>query len=240
MIPATHIVFGGSRGIGFAYAKWQAFRNSPIIIVARNPDGLDLARAQLLACGSPSVDVHSCDLTSPKSRAELLAHLDSTNASSVFIGGPSPPVGDARSITPQRLSAAIQSSLLYPADVLCWIVQRADVFKEHCTTILLSSSATQESTTDHRFFLSSVLRRATEEIATEMMSKAQMSHLEIWRPRIVDTDLARSYALDLIAAAATMHSDPIEILKEHFETSRIPPADEFVEIQMTRHLEARI
>ncbi len=70
----TIVVTGGSSGIGRATALRLAAAGARIVLVARDADKLEQARAQILA-GGGAASLYSCDLAEPSACAELLARL---------------------------------------------------------------------------------------------------------------------------------------------------------------------
>lgn len=227
MIPVTHIVFGGSRGIGFAYAKWLAQRGFRLVIVDQCPDTLALARSQLLAMGSPAVDVHACDLKVADARNAMLQSLDPNDASSIFIRGPSPPAGTVTEVSLVNVETTVNICLLYPTSVFSWL-STAHSARSQRRVILLSSSATEESLLGHPFFLSAVMRRATENLSHGYATAITDITLHIWRPQIVLTDLSIAFARTAMADKYSDDKSAVTWLKARFNVRHLPTPDEFV------------
>lgn len=65
------VVTGGSEGIGFALAKQFARAGDTVLLVARRPERLEAAKAELQTRGRGDVHVLALDVTSPHALAEL-------------------------------------------------------------------------------------------------------------------------------------------------------------------------
>src|ERR1017187_5340067 len=88
-----HVVLGGSRGIGFAFASWLAAKRQPLLIVSRDSAQLRTAIFSLERAGAPTPECVAGDLLDPKFRTDLRLRMIARRIRSVFIGGPSPPSG---------------------------------------------------------------------------------------------------------------------------------------------------
>ncbi|MEC5324177.1 short-chain dehydrogenase/reductase [Aurantimonas sp. A3-2-R12] len=64
------LVTGGSKGIGFAVAQAFAAEGASVVIVGRDPEKLDAAKARLTRHGA-TIETHAADLAMPRWREEL-------------------------------------------------------------------------------------------------------------------------------------------------------------------------
>ena len=69
------VVTGGSKGIGLAVANAFAAEGAYVVIVARNPQGLEQARAQLQASGH-NVAAFSADLSDAQAAAQVIERIE--------------------------------------------------------------------------------------------------------------------------------------------------------------------
>jgi 3-oxoacyl-[acyl-carrier protein] reductase len=97
----TAIVCGSSQGIGRAAAMELAALGANIILIARNPDALQLVRDQLPAVKGQKHDFLAADFTHPEElKKKLEQHLAKVHAVHILVnntGGPAPgPASDAK------------------------------------------------------------------------------------------------------------------------------------------------
>lgn len=190
-----HLVCGGSRGIGYAFAESLASRRQNLIVVARNRSGLIRARANLIAAGAPRVMVRSVDLLDAIARRRLIASLASFPLRSVLVGGPSPPAGPLSSVSPKSLDHAFEICLGYPFHLVESLLGRRETDRP-AFVMYISSSAAAAPVAHPAFYLSGLLRRATEQLLRDLVSDAagRGCRLAILRPRLVWTSLSEEYA----------------------------------------------
>jgi NAD(P)-dependent dehydrogenase (short-subunit alcohol dehydrogenase family) len=231
MTPRYTLVLGGSAGIGFAYAEWCAARKRRLIIVARRRSRLANARRELLAAGAKEVICRSGDLLEPRFRKKLLAGLADKHFSSVFIGGPSPPSFSVRMPVWQAARKASETCLVYPVHILDSFLRRRDRGVE---VILLSSSATRERPEKHPFFWSATVRPMAEAVLKALAKEQRELEMAItvWRPKVVDTELARRYAISL--PPRDEDDSLVNRLRHQFQVSLIPTPKEYICRMMRR------
>lgn len=70
------VVTGGSKGIGLAVANAFAAEGAFVAIIARDPQGLEQARAQLQASGH-NVATFAADLSDPEAATQAIARIES-------------------------------------------------------------------------------------------------------------------------------------------------------------------
>jgi len=70
------VVTGGSKGIGLAVANAFAAEGAFVAIIARDPQGLEQARAQLQASGH-NVATYSVDLSDPDATEQIIERIES-------------------------------------------------------------------------------------------------------------------------------------------------------------------
>jgi len=94
------LITGASRGIGAACARTFAREGARVVLVARNPAGLESLAAELLAGGAPAVETHSADLSRPDAPAAVAAAVGDVdilvNNAGAIPGGGLDEVDDAR------------------------------------------------------------------------------------------------------------------------------------------------
>ncbi|MDX2190408.1 MAG: SDR family oxidoreductase [Bacteroidota bacterium] len=73
------LITGGSKGIGKEMALILARKKTPIILVARSIQELELAQQEVLAAGSPEVKIKAIDLSKPESPKELFTWFKQQN-----------------------------------------------------------------------------------------------------------------------------------------------------------------
>lgn len=70
------VITGGSKGIGFAAANAFAAEGAFVVIIARDPAGLEQARTQLQASGH-NVAAYAANLSDPVAAAEVIERIES-------------------------------------------------------------------------------------------------------------------------------------------------------------------
>jgi len=106
----TAIVCGGSSGLGKAIAQALANEGVRVTLVARDPDKLAAAAAEIEAKSGTPVTSKSIDLSDREQRAALLA--DCANVDILINNSGGPPVGDYLSFSREHWLAAIESNML--------------------------------------------------------------------------------------------------------------------------------
>ncbi len=69
------LITGGSLGLGRAMASQFAQSGAEVAIVARRPEKLEEAKAQILAAGGKRVECYPCDVSDPSAVADLFAKV---------------------------------------------------------------------------------------------------------------------------------------------------------------------
>jgi len=220
-----HLVLGGSGGIGFAFAKWLAQRRCRLVVVSRHLKALNSARDRLLAVGAPEVMTIAGNLLEHTFRSKMYRQLARLEISTVFVGGPSPPSGELHTVSDKDISGACECCLAYPLEIMQFLDKHRQRLPKRL--ILLSSSASKESLASHPFYLSAIFRRMAE---TMLNSYARENggriSVNVWRPRVVYTRLAKQYAQTL---EPLPHGDSLPArLQIAFNSRRIPTPDTFV------------
>lgn len=226
-----HVVLGGSRGIGFAFAAWLAKAQHRLIVVARDSPVLYSAAERLRAAGAPAVESTAGDVTDPRFRAALLDRLRTRRIRSVFIGGPSPPAGPAEDVTPENVATGYRVCIEYPFDVVRALAgsrasERPPAF------VFLSSSASREPMRGHPFYISALLRRSAERLLQDVVEKSTGSSIVVLRPGVIWTELSARYATAL--AAVEPGRKPREILARRFHVASVPDAETYIARQSRR------
>jgi hypothetical protein len=225
-----HVVLGGSRGIGFAFASWLAANKEPLLIISRHPGPLRTAILKLERAGAPRAECMSGDLLDCNFRSDLMFRMRGRRIRSVFIGGPSPASGRIEDLSPQSFESAYQSCVAYPIDIVHGFTT-TDSYQP-LSFIFLSSSAAREAITGHPFYLSAVFRRTAERILQDISLKMPAIRLLILRPRVVWTDLAEQYARKVYSP-----TDPDSgraKLAERFHVKSVPDPDAYILNQSRR------
>lgn len=218
-----HLILGGSHGIGFAYASHFASQRDRLVLVGRNGEDLANSRAILERSGSPEVESVVADLLDPDDRRRIMRRWPPHKVSTVFVGGPSPPVGSLASATIKELDRACEVCLSYPVDILQGYTGARD---PRPRIVILSSSAADEPLCDHQFFLSALLRRNLDAIVNCLSAQID-SVVEVWKPHVVFTRLSRRFAEQLTDG----RSDEAlkAVLADHFGVRSVPTAQEYVD-----------
>ena len=106
----TAIVCGGSSGLGKAIARALAGEGVRVTLVARDPDKLAEAAADIESASGTPVGWKSVNLGDQEARAALLADCATTDILINNSGGP--PVGDYLSFSREDWLAALESNML--------------------------------------------------------------------------------------------------------------------------------
>lgn len=232
-----HLVLGGSQGIGFAYAAHMAAKGDALTIVARRSNILADARKRLLQTGATSVDTIRGDLLDAEFRNVIKnSHC---GFDSIFISGPSPPAGGPELTSNphwhQLATRACEAGLIYPYDFTHWAFERG--VASAGTIVLVTSAVTLTHTPDQYFFLSQTYRSALERIAQSLQPIFSNRHvqLNIWRPKVVLTELAMAYATSMADASKPLTvTECTALLAHQFGENTIPSASEYVDFQLRK------
>src|SRR5690242_2117094 len=99
-----YLVLGGSKGIGFAFAKYRAPQGAEFVVVARHQRTLDRACNRLRAEGATKTLAVPLDLSHTGERRRFLQKLTGNSSfDGIFVGGPSPPPGDYTDVTKTKV-----------------------------------------------------------------------------------------------------------------------------------------
>jgi NAD(P)-dependent dehydrogenase (short-subunit alcohol dehydrogenase family) len=234
---ATHLVLGGSYGIGFAYAKWRATRHGSLALVARNRTGLTEAREKLFKEGARQVSVIEGDLRDRLFRQAMRESFERTEAfpfDSLFIGGPAPPTGRFDTVRPEQVEPGYDTAFAYPLEMIRWSLKRALIPQGEI--ILLGSSASKEPLLETPFFLSGLFRRALDEVVESQQIPFGQANkrITVWRPQVVWTRLSKTYAKAL--SGKDSDEDLRDFLQLQFGVDQVPTADDFVANTMATRL----
>ena len=221
-----HLVLGGTRGIGRAYAEHFARDGVGLDLVGRTESDLREARAVLLEVGAPSVELHRGDLRDAEFRRELTSSFDPEEFSGIFLGGPSPTPGELETVAAEAIGSAAETCLAYPLSIFNWL-EEGDW--DGMLTVL-SSSATREELCGHEFFLSALLRRPMERLLDCYRSHDGID-ARVWRPKVVLTSLSRRYARSL--PEFEEDASPRDALRSHIEVDEVPTASQYVTRRLT-------
>lgn len=219
------LVLGGSAGIGFAYAEWCAARKRRLIIVGQQRSKLTRARRELIEAGATEVICRSGNLLDSRFRTRLLAALAKKHLSAMFIGGPTPPTSDAPLPAWRAAQEASEACIVYPVHMLDTVFRGQTSSVE---VIFLSSSAAQEEVEQHPFFWSATLRPVAEAALKSLVRERDDvgTTIDVWRPRVVNTELARRYATSL--PRCEDNDSLVNRLRQQFHLSQIPTPKEYV------------
>ena len=224
----THLVLGGSHGIGYAYAKYWAVRGHRLVLVARNRDDLREAKVNLQSAGAKEVRCLAGDILDDGFRANLVADPRFQSLQSVLVGGPSPKPGTLFSVTPDDVRLANEICVVYPFSILSRLAKRASPPEK---IILISSAAAREERCHPRFYLSGLFRRALEDLVHCLKAQSDLREsLDVWFPTVVLTRLSTNFARSL--ASAEPGDDAASILANHFGLPHVMSADEYVYAQL--------
>lgn len=221
-----YLVLGGSRGIGFAFARLRAPQSAEFIVVARHLKTLERACDQLRVEGAKKTRAVPLDLSNTGERRKFLRKLaHGPSFDGIFVGGPSPPPGPYNRVTSEMAATAYEVVVQYPLEVMDLA---RTTLRRGGTLTILSSSASKEQLFDHEFFLSAAMRRILDTLATELKSVMSDNgqHLIVWRPKVVLTDLSLSYAKK--QGGVKSKEDAIEWLKLRHRVPEVLTAMEFV------------
>jgi hypothetical protein len=221
----THLVLGGSHGIGYAYAEYWAAKGHRLVLVGRGEADLNLAADRLLAVGATSTNTICGDVLNGAFRSDLFSKLDTTPLKTILVGGPSPLAGNCASIVPSDLASSHEICVIYPAQVLHWAQVR--VCRHPQRIIIVSSSAAREGACHRHFFLSALYRRVLDELIDCSQRAGSISNsVEVWYPHVVLTRLSGRFAEKLVVQHSS--TDPVEALKNYLSVENIPSAREYV------------
>jgi 3-oxoacyl-[acyl-carrier protein] reductase len=110
------IVCGGSAGLGKGIASALAHEGVKVLIVARDPDRLQKATAEISANAGLDVDTMAVDLADHESRENLFERCKSTDILINNAGGP--PVGDFRTLSRDDWIKALDTNMLGAIDLI--------------------------------------------------------------------------------------------------------------------------
>lgn len=226
----AHLVLGGSHGIGYAYAEYWATRGESIILVARDSNDLRRAELRLLKTGASSVRAISGDLLNEQFRDSLFGTLAEVTFVTVLVSGPSPPAGELPSVGIDAFYRAHEACIIYPLSALRWLMSRPQPIPDRIFLISSDAIANRCST---RFFLSSLYRRALDDVIECMKreSNALGAALEVWYPVVVRTRLAEQYAQRI--ADADVEGGLDEILSKYLGVERVSSAEAYIRQQLS-------
>lgn len=167
----------------------------------------------------------SGDLLNSRFRIKLLTELAKKQVASVFIGGPTPPPFDPRVPAWVAARQATEACIVYPVHMLEGVLQGKASSVE---VIFLSSSAAQEEPEEHPFFWSATIRPTAETILQALVHQRSElgTTIAVWRPKVVDTELARKYGSSL--PPCDKNDSLTNRLKRQFNVSLIPTPKEYV------------
>jgi 3-oxoacyl-[acyl-carrier protein] reductase len=112
----TALVCGASRGLGKACALSLAREGAKVVIVARRPDVLAEAEADIRAQTGAEVQSVAVDITTPEGRAAVLAVLPDPDILVTNAGGPPP--GDFRDWDRAAWIRALDANMLTPIELI--------------------------------------------------------------------------------------------------------------------------
>lgn len=188
-----HLVLGGSRGIGYAYAAHFAELGDALELVARDEVSLSSAVNTLKQTGNSHVSYICCDLTDEDSRAQLISRVKQRRYDRIFIGGPTPPSGILSELSDAEFTQAYQSCLAYPFAFLRWASSLPNAAQ--LQLVVVSSSAVSKPVQGNPFAASALFRSGLDEVVD--VFRGYFSSLDVWYPDLVWTPLAEAYAARL-------------------------------------------
>lgn len=110
------IVFGASRGIGFACSKALCAEGATVTLVGRSEESLEKAAAELRALGGGAFRIIAADMTTAAGRASALAACPTPDI--VVNSGDSEPPGDFREWTRDDWLRALDKMMLSPIEII--------------------------------------------------------------------------------------------------------------------------
>lgn len=227
-----HLILGGSRGIGFAYAQAVSRRapKSSIQIIARDVEQIDQAVEKLSAQHDGPISGACIDLTQPDQRLALWDTVRRGDTyTSVFLGGPGPQPVRAATAKNVDIVRAYDICVRFPSEVF----DRAhDLLAVGGRIFWLSSAASQEPLRDSPFYLSGAFRRITDQLVVDHRDRLRDRGISIHvlRPRVVLTSLSIAYGKKL--ADDGMGTDAESALRLAFGVDQIETAEEYVAREM--------
>ena len=112
----TALVSGASRGMAHATAQLLAREGVNLVMVARNPERLAWAAAEIRKETGVAVDTVAVDITTPDGRAKVLAACPEPDILITNADGPKP--GDFRDWSREDWIAAIDALMLTPIELI--------------------------------------------------------------------------------------------------------------------------
>jgi 3-oxoacyl-[acyl-carrier protein] reductase len=112
----TALVCAASKGLGRGCAQALAEEGVNLVIVARKPDTLEAAAAEIRATTGAQVGTVACDITTPEGRAAALAACPQPDILVNNAGGPPP--GDFRKFTHDDWIRALEANMLTPIELI--------------------------------------------------------------------------------------------------------------------------
>ena len=221
-----YLVLGGSKGIGFEFARIRAPRKAEFVVVARHIRSLEKACDQLRIDGAMEARAVLLDLLETTDRRQFFRSLyDGLGFDGIFVGGPSPPHGHIENVTPKMVATAYEAAVQYPLDAL---KLARETLRRNGTVTILSSSASTEPLYRHEFFLSASMRLILDKLVDELrpIMTTEKHDLIMWKPLVVLTDLSMSFAEKY--GNVKSDTEAIEWLKLRHGVSEIPTAMEYV------------
>ena len=224
----SHLVLGGSEGIGFSYASYYAKQHHDFVLVARRKEKLECAAADLYRLGASSVRTVPGDVVDRKFRSRLFQDLGAVG--NVFIGGPTIPYGTIGQIQEteagMRWEEICRAGLIYPLEVLRWSLSQGCL--RGGRTLVLGSSSSKGQLLTTKFFLSAFFRYGIDRIVSEMEIEFASKGLfvDVLRPELVITPLSMRFAKQI--SKTDDEKNALEFLKKYLNLSKADSSDEFV------------
>lgn len=238
-----HLVLGGTRGIGAAYARLLARQGARLILIGRESGSRNATAQECRELGSSEIRTEAVDLSNATVFNAWLAKQDDARFESVFLGGPSPTPGDWTTVGSSEHAHAAWVCVGLPAMLLQWLRGRTNP-DEPVKMVWLGSHVTWELESKHRFFLSGLYRRTTRAWLDSVNSEANWIRVKILEPKVVESGLSLTYAAT--RQGRLVGSDPERMLTvterealrnflaQDFSIVSVPTSDEFVAEQMSR------